>query len=178
MGLGRRRRGERPYVGRRRAAATRMSSWMAVLGVGLVLPACSDSALDCEQGGPARIEDAPFAGSLQIDLGQLMRVTEGLYIRDDVIGTGQATFEGAALTVTYTGWFVDGTQFDSGQNFDFTLDVSNVIAGWHQGIKGMRQGGTRTIVIGPALGYGPCPYRGIPGNSILVFEVELTQVGG
>ncbi len=90
---------------------------------------------------------------------------------------------GDTLSVNYTGWLYDpnaaenkGTQFDSG-DFSFTLGAGQVIAGWDQGVLGMRVGGRRRMVIPPALGYGSSGQGPIPGDATLLFEVELLSIG-
>lgn len=104
-------------------------------------------------------------------------------IEDLTVGTGQEAMNGDTLSANYTGWLYDpnaaenkGTQFDSG-NFSFVLGAGRVIAGWDQGLLGMRVGGRRRIVIPPALGYGAngSPPT-IPGDATLLFEVELVSV--
>jgi FKBP-type peptidyl-prolyl cis-trans isomerase FkpA len=111
-----------------------------------------------------------------------------LQIIDVKVGTGAQATTGSILTVHYTGWVYStiaadhhGTQFDSSrdpgkQPFSFTLGVSQVIAGWHQGLAGMRVGGQRTLIIPPSLGYGNQVVGSIPRNSTLVFDVELLDV--
>ena len=87
----------------------------------------------------------------------------------------------------YTGWLYDATaasfrgkQFDSSVGkapFSFKLGVGQVIQGWDQGVVGMKVGGTRTLVIPSALGYGSAGAGGIiPGNTALVFTVDLLAV--
>ncbi len=94
---------------------------------------------------------------------------------------------GNTLTVNYTGWLYSstaanfrGTQFDTSvgkQPFQFKLGVGSVIAGFDQGLVGMRVGGTRVLIIPSALGYGAAGVPGlIPPNSGLVFSVELLAV--
>ena len=104
------------------------------------------------------------------------------------LGTGTEAATGNTLTVNYTGWLYStsaadhhGNQFDSSrdpgkQPFSFTLGVNQVIAGWDQGLLGMRVGGQRTLIIPPSLGYGSRGTTGIPGNATLVFDVELLDV--
>lgn len=74
----------------------------------------------------------------------------------------------------------DGTKFDSSrdraQPFVFPLGAGQVIAGWDEGVAGMRIGGTRKLVIPPGLGYGQSGTGPIPGNAWLVFDVELLEV--
>lgn len=107
-------------------------------------------------------------------------VTE-LKIEDIKGGTGAEAVAGKNVTVHYTGWLTDGTKFDSskdrGQPFVFPLGAGRVIAGWDQGVQGMKVGGTRKLTIPPALGYGAAGAGGsIPPNATLVFEVELLDV--
>lgn len=98
------------------------------------------------------------------------------------VGTGAEANTGRSVTVNYAGYLysataVDnkGTSFDAG-SFPFTVG-SGVIAGFSQGVIGMRVGGIRRVIIPPSLGYGSqgSPPR-IPGNATLVFEIELLTV--
>ena len=106
----------------------------------------------------------------------------GLVIEDLSVGAGEAAAAGRQVTVHYTGWLADGTKFDSsrdrGDPFVFPLGGRRVIAGWDEGVQGMRVGGVRKLTIPPALGYGVRGAGGvIPPNATLVFEVELLGVG-
>lgn len=106
--------------------------------------------------------------------------TSGLIINDVVIGSGEEAVVGSIVTVHYTGVFENGTKFDSsrdrGEPFTFELGKGMVIAGWDQGVLGMKVGGKRNLVIPPELGYGANDYGPIPGGSTLMFEVELLDV--
>lgn len=104
-----------------------------------------------------------------------------LEITDDVVGEGDKAVRNASVSVHYTGWLMDGTQFDSsrdrGTPFEFTLGRGQVIPGWDLGVQGMRTGGKRTLIIPPELAYGPNGAGGvIPPNATLKFEVELVRV--
>jgi FKBP-type peptidyl-prolyl cis-trans isomerase FkpA len=111
-----------------------------------------------------------------------------LEVTDLVIGQGAAATPGSTVTVHYAGWIYDnarperkGVAFDSsresGQPFSFVLGQRQVIAGWDQGVNGMKVGGQRRLVIPSALAYGDRGAGGViaPGAT-LVFDVELLGV--
>jgi len=105
----------------------------------------------------------------------------GLTIEDTSLGEGTAAASGHTVSVHYTGWLTDGKKFDSSRDrnrpFEFKLGASEVIAGWDEGVQGMKIGGKRKLTIPPALGYGARGAGGvIPPNATLVFEVELIGV--
>ena len=109
----------------------------------------------------------------------------GLQYTDDVLGTGAIAKAGNHVSVHYTGWLfndgVQGAKFDSSKDrnepFDFPLGAGHVIGGWDEGVQGMSVGGTRTLLIPPALGYGARGAGGvIPPNATLKFEVTLLAV--
>jgi peptidylprolyl isomerase len=124
------------------------------------------------------IEEVEFAASLDIDLSQMERLSNGVYIQDVVVGTGDTLAVGLTANVDYTGWLADGTQFDTG-NFSFTPGGSGTdraISGFEAGALGMLVGGTRRLVIPPEEGYGDSDSEAIPAGSVLVFEVDLLDV--
>ena len=105
----------------------------------------------------------------------------GLQIEEIKLGDGDAAVSGQFVSVHYTGWLTDGRKFDSSKDrdeaFEFPLGRRNVIAGWDEGVQGMRVGGIRKLTIPPQLGYGARGAGGvIPPNATLVFEVELLNV--
>jgi len=105
----------------------------------------------------------------------------GLHIEDTVLGEGPAAAPGRNIIVHYAGWFADGRQFDSSEEkndpFEFTLGAAEVIAGWDQGLPGMKVGGTRRLTVPPALAYGEEGAGDtIPPNVTLIFEVKLLAV--
>ena len=107
----------------------------------------------------------------------------GLIYTDSEVGTGAEAVAGKSVSVHYTGWLQEpggqkGKKFDSsvdrGEPFKFPLGAGRVIAGWDQGVKGMKIGGKRTLILKPDLGYGARGAGGaIPPNATLIFDVEL-----
>ena len=101
-----------------------------------------------------------------------------LKIEEIVVGEGDEVKDGDWVSVHYTGCLEDGTKFDSsldrGEPIEFPLGGGMVIPGWEQGIRGMRVGGKRKLVIPPELAYGEDGAGDvIPPNAVLVFDVEV-----
>jgi peptidylprolyl isomerase len=123
-------------------------------------PSSSKPSVDIPAGDPP--------GSLQID--------------DLVVGEGAEAVDGTTCTMHYVGhsWST-GKQFDAswdrGEPFSFRLGAQMVIAGWDQGVAGMKVGGRRRLTIPPELGYGSRGAGGViaPGET-LVFVVDLLRV--
>ncbi len=111
-----------------------------------------------------------------------MTECEHLLIEDIVEGSGTEVKKGGALiTAHYRGFLEDGTEFDSsydrGQPFQTVLSRKKVIAAWVEGLKGMKEGGTRKLTVPAELGYGERGFGDkIPPNANLVFEIELLEV--
>jgi FKBP-type peptidyl-prolyl cis-trans isomerase len=96
-------------------------------------------------------------------------------------GNGDGAKDGDTLVVHYTGTLTDGKKFDSSKDrnepFEVTLGQRRVIAGWEQGLQGMKAGESRMLTIPPDLGYGSRGAGGvIPPNATLVFEVDLLEI--
>jgi len=145
------------------------------LGVLLTQAGCDGSCSTCSTDPT----DLDFASSLGVNLAQMTEMASGLYYQDLVVGIGEEAKAGDVVTVIYTGWLHDGTEFDSNVGGDpVTFDLDGVILGWQEGIPGMKVGGKRKLVIPPDLAYGKngIPPT-IPGNATLVFDVDLVGVG-
>ena len=116
---------------------------------------------------------------------KMVTKVEDLKIENSKVGEGRSAEKGLSVTVHYTGWIYDqseadgrGKKFDSSldrrEPFTFVLGVGQVIKGWDEGVKDMKVGGKRVIIIPSDMAYGS---RGagdvIPANTDLIFEVEL-----
>ena len=124
-------------------------------------------------------------GRVDAATNQVIEMPNGLKYTDTKTGDGATATPGNKVSVHYTGWLYNngakGTKFDSsvdrGKPFQFTLGAHQVIAGWDEGVAGMKVGGKRTLIIPPELGYGARGAGGvIPPNATLMFDVELLGV--
>jgi FKBP-type peptidyl-prolyl cis-trans isomerase FkpA len=113
-----------------------------------------------------------------------MKTASGLYYTISAPGTGETIKTGTTASVNYTGMFLDGRKFDSNTDSafhhvqPFTLEVGKgrVIKGWDEGLQLLRKGAKATFYIPSPLAYGSMERPQIPANSILVFDVEITDV--
>ena len=118
---------------------------------------------------------------LRTFLKSIVRESGELEMEDLYVGDGEEAVPGKRVVVHYVGTLTDGTVFDSSrsrvQPFEFTLGAGQVIAGWDQGVEGMKVGGKRKLTVPARLGYGRrgAPPK-IPGGATLIFEVELMRV--
>jgi len=149
----------------------------------VLLLACGGG--DADKGDDATKEGTAAGGTpstaMEIDSAALTRTASGLQYQDVVTGSGAEAAPGQVAVVHYTGWLTDGTKFDSsrdrGEPFSFPVGGGQVIAGWDEGVAGMKVGGRRKLVIPPDLGYGPGGSPPvIPPASTLIFDVELLEV--
>lgn len=104
----------------------------------------------------------------------------GLGVIDLVAGNGDTAAAGKVVSVNYTGWLSDGTQFATsvgGSPFTVVIGVGDVIPGWDEGVVGMAVGGKRRLIVPPDLAYGAAGRPpAIPGDAELTFDIELLAV--
>ena len=155
--------------------------FLVALVAALVLVACGG-------GDPETDDDAAPADTPTADAGgggecstDYTTTDSGLKIRDIDCGDGDEAQRGDTLEVHYEGRLEDGRKFDAsrdhGSTFEFQLGAGMVIAGWDEGLVGMKVGGKRELIIPPELGYGETGSPpAIPPNATLVFEVELVSI--
>ena len=126
------------------------------------------------------IEQTNFAPALEVNLAQSTKTASGLYFRDITPGPGATVTSTSTVTVYYTANFPNGQLLEqiispSAPAGPITLGRTppEVIAGWEEGLVGMKVGGTRQLIIPPALAYGAGGSAKVPPNTVLVFRVEV-----
>ncbi len=103
--------------------------------------------------------------------------SSGLFYIIDNEGTGDRPVSTSQVTVNYTGRLLNGFEFDASDPGDpVTFFLSQVIQGWQIGIPLFKEGGSGTLLIPSALGYGSRATGGIPANSVLIFDIDLLIV--
>ena len=121
------------------------------------------------------------AAAARTSFTDFMTTLTGIQYRATQQGSGAVPTSGQRVTTHYTGWLLDGTQFDSSRDkntpFSFTLGAGAVIKGWDELVAQMRVGQRLTAIIPASLAYGSTARPGIPANSVLVFDMELLSIG-
>jgi len=156
-----------------------------LLAASLAVGACKKERKQAEEETAAE-EPAP-AGATQpraepSEPPVIREANLNLEIIDEQVGSGAEAVPGKTVVVHYTGTLqANGKKFDSsvdrGEPFSCQLGGGQVIQGWDQGVKGMKVGGKRKLIIPPDMAYGARGFPPvIPANSTLVFEIELREV--
>lgn len=134
-----------------------------------------------EAVAPDAMTNEMFAAELSVDLGAMERQESGLYIEVLEEGDGPAAVPGDGMAIDYTVWLPDGSKLDSSFDHDppapypTVLGETPLIAGWNEGVTGMRQGEKRRLAVPYTLAYGESGRPGVPPATPLVFEVTLVE---
>ncbi len=100
----------------------------------------------------------------------------GLYYVINEEGTGVQPNSNSNVTVAYKGSFINGSVFDQSNDNGISFNLQQVIKGWTEGIPYFKEGGSGLLLVPAHLGYGNNDYSGIPGGSVLIFEIKLISV--
>jgi FKBP-type peptidyl-prolyl cis-trans isomerase FkpA len=104
------------------------------------------------------------------------RTSSGLYYVIDNSGSGTRPTSTSNVTVAYKGYFLDGNTFDQSVDTGISFGLNQVIPGWTEGIPLFKEGGEGMLLIPYNLGYGANTRNGIPGGSVLLFDIKLIRV--
>ncbi|RKS50729.1 FKBP-type peptidyl-prolyl isomerase-like protein [Gillisia mitskevichiae] len=100
----------------------------------------------------------------------------GLYYVINEEGTGEQPTANSDVTVAYKGTFLNGSVFDQSNSSGISFNLQQVIKGWTEGIQYFKEGGSGLLLVPSHLAYGSNNFNGIPGGSVLIFEINLLSV--
>jgi FKBP-type peptidyl-prolyl cis-trans isomerase len=101
------------------------------------------------------------------------RSNTGLYYVIDEEGEGAEITATSDVTVIYKGYYTNGTVFDQSTDNGITFNLQQVIFGWTEGLQYFREGGSGMLLVPSHLAYGSEDYNGVPGGSVLIFDIEV-----
>lgn len=104
------------------------------------------------------------------------RSATGLHYIIHEEGTGANPVATSNVTVAYKGYFTNGNVFDQSSAQGASFNLQQVIRGWTEGITYFKEGGNGVLLVPASLGYGNYDYNGIPGGSVLIFDVTLVSI--
>jgi FKBP-type peptidyl-prolyl cis-trans isomerase FkpA len=139
----------------------------------LALTGCSNKDKEDHRCTTVAEDDAKMQNYISANGITATKHASGMYYQIIEPGSGATPTISSTVKANYTGKFTNNTSFDGGVA---SFPLSGVIEGWQIGIPLIRQGGKVKLIIPPYLAYGCNDYMSIPGNSVLVFDVELLEV--
>ena len=143
----------------------------------VALSACLTSPKEC-QDIPSDPAAEQFDPSLGVNIAAMTKTEIGDYTQDIVAGTGDALVGADIVTIHYSAYLSNGTLIDQITDQPFTIDLrTQSTIGLADGMIGMSVGGQRLIVAPSELALGPCTNGPVPGNSTIVYKVELLSIG-
>jgi FKBP-type peptidyl-prolyl cis-trans isomerase len=154
-----------------------LRSFSAVTALAL-LAACD---LSTSPNIPDPIDPAKdtYAASLGVDIASMTKTASGLYIKNEVVGSGAAAQKGDSVRVHYTLWLTNGTKVQSSKDgtgvpLEFLTGTTplRVIPGFEEGVLGMQPGGIRQLVVPTALAWGSDGFPPVQPNANVVFRIE------
>lgn len=128
----------------------------------------------------SQLEATTFAPDLNVVLLAMTRLPTGIHYRDIEEGTGVPAMPGREVLMSYIAYLADGTEVDrtapGARPLAFKVGEGAVIRGWDLGVRGMRTGGTRQLVVPSRYAYGSRATDKVPANSVMVFVLRLDGV--
>ena len=144
-----------------------------VMALTLAVAGCSKSDKGCTPTS-ATEDDAKMQAYITANSITATKHSSGMYYQIITQGSGAAPTASSTVVVKYSGMFTNNTVFDSSNSLEYPL--AQLITGWKIGVPLINKGGKIKLIIPPYLAYG-CEANGpIPGNSVLIFDIELLDV--
>ncbi|MRT93470.1 FKBP-type peptidyl-prolyl cis-trans isomerase [Ancylomarina sp. 16SWW S1-10-2] len=107
---------------------------------------------------------------------EAQKTDSGLYYIIEEQGTGEQPTAYSNVTVAYKGYYTNKEVFDESDDDGISFPLNGVISGWTEGIPYFNEGGKGKLLIPSHLAYGSSYYKGIPGGSVLIFDIHLITV--
>jgi FKBP-type peptidyl-prolyl cis-trans isomerase FkpA len=139
-----------------------------------IIPVCLFGLLGCGKN-QATVDQQIIQSYISSHHLNAIQEPGGLYFVSTQTGTGANPTATSEVTVTYKGYYTDGTVFDQ-SNTAVSFYLDEVIAGWTEGIPLMKVGGKATLLIPSALAYGQAGSGSVPPNTVLIFDVNLLRI--
>jgi FKBP-type peptidyl-prolyl cis-trans isomerase len=142
----------------------------------MALGACLSLDVPQPEDNPSDPATEQFAPSTGVDISTMTKMSNGIYYKDLVVGTGDPLTEKKIVTLTFFAMIPNGFIFDRATNQSL-VDLRQVLTGFGDGMIGMRPGGTRKVVVPSALAYGPrgAAGLGVPSNTTIVYDITLVS---
>jgi FKBP-type peptidyl-prolyl cis-trans isomerase FkpA len=144
-----------------------------IIALALFLVSCGDDDGPPNFDGTNDEEIQAYIADNNLDA---TRTSSGLYYVIVNEGTGDQPTATSNVRVAYKGYFTNGAVFDESNSDGISFGLNNVIRGWTEGIQLFREGGNGILLIPSDLGYGDRGTNGIPGGTVLVFDVRLIKI--
>ena len=126
----------------------------------------------CKKNDQAQIDQQIIEQYISANHLNAVAEPNGLYFVSTTPGGGSSPNINSTVTVNYKGYFTNDTIFDQSTS-PASFPLSEVIAGWQEGIPLMKAGGKATLLIPSALAYGSSGYGSVPPNTVLIFDIDL-----
>ncbi len=124
----------------------------------------------------AAINETQITEYIKQNKQEAIKSESGLYYLIDEAGEGVKPTSASTVQVAYKGYYLNGEVFDESSERGISFPLKGVIKGWTEGITYFKEGGKGTLLVPAHLGYGNYDTRGIPGGSVLVFDIHLITV--
>lgn len=146
-----------------------------------VLLSCGDDSNSSDSQFPEEMDytaqnEADIKAYIQKNKLDATRSDTGLYYVTTKPGEGARPTATSDVSVVYKGYYLNGESFDESTAEGISINLQQVIKGWTEGIPYFQEGGKGVLLIPSHLGYGSFNYNGIPGGSVLIFDIELLSV--
>ncbi|TNJ45868.1 FKBP-type peptidyl-prolyl cis-trans isomerase [Tamlana fucoidanivorans] len=141
-----------------------------------ILASCSKDKNDNEYIDYRVKNDEEIQAYIEANNLEATKSDTGLYYIIEEQGTGDTPSYSSNVTVAYKGYFTSGKVFDESDEAGISFNLNQVIPGWTEGITYFSEGGSGKLLIPSHLAYGSYDYSGIPGGSVLIFDINLISV--